>query len=59
MTTPAAVRLHTRAKHAMYAACATFYFAGHTPEAHADLTDARDLYYTTLDLLETPCRAGQ
>lgn len=54
MTTPAAVRLHTRAKHAMYAACATFYFGGHTPEVHADLTDARDLYYTTLDLLETP-----
>lgn len=58
MTTPAAARLHTRAQHAMYAACAEFFFAGHTPEAENRLTDARDLYYTALDLMEDPCPAG-
>lgn len=52
MTTPATIRLHTLAQHAIYGAAAEFYFTGHTPEAHAALTDARDLYYTTLDLME-------
>lgn len=54
MTALAAVRLHLAAKNALFGACAAFYFADHTPEVHAALTDARDLYYMTLDLLETP-----